>query len=425
MSQTEASKPNRWIIWLLPVVIIAVALATFNYLKSTKPKPPARPVKEKVWTVQAETVRFTSEQPELSLYGKIESPRMASLTSALTAFVAQLEVDEGGQVEAGQLLIQLDPRDAQLILNQRQADLDNVNARISAEQVRHQSDLDSLTLEKNLVELQRKTVQRYQNLAKRKVGSEDQLDNARIAYQQQRLSLQSRQQAITDHPNRMAQLEADKARVEALRDAAKLDLERTGIRAPFIARIARVEVTPGDRVRSGDPLLSLYPLDRLEIRAQIPDRVLPLIRKALQQQQKITAAGHLDGQTLELGLDRLAAEVNSGRGGVDALFKITSGEIPEPGRSVAINLHLPMVKGVVSLAPQALYGTDSVYRIRNGRLEAIQVHQAGSKTDEGSPRVLLISDQLSEGDKVITTQLPNAISGLKVKQANQEISDAK
>lgn len=407
--------------WLLPLFFIALAVGTFGYMRATKPTAPSRPVQEKVWAVSLTKATLEAHQPELVLYGKVETPRMSTLSAAVTAYVDQAPTDEGRAFQADETLLKLDDRDIRLIVAQREADLRNAEAQLAAENVRHRADLKALKIEKNLLALSQQNLSRIENLSERKLASQDQLDTARRSLQQQALSLNTRQQAVNDHPNRQKQLNANLTRAKALHDTALLDLERTRISARFAGRIAKLHVAPGDRVRSGDPLLTVYGLDRLEVRAQVPSRILPLIRSALEDRGSISADSQLDDQTLTLQLDRLAGEVNGGRAGVDAFFRIEGGDqLPEPGRSVAIDLKLPVQHDVVALPPQALYGTDRIYRMVDGRLDAISVERVGDiTTAEGKTRILVRSDAIKAGDAIVTTQLPNAISGLKVREAGQ------
>jgi len=346
---------------------------------------------------------------------------MSTLSAAVTAYVQIAPTDAGRTFSADETLLQLDDRDIRLQVAQREADLRNAEAQLSAENVRYNADLKALKIERNLLALSKQSVSRIENLNKRNLTSQEQLDNARRSAQQQALSLNTRQQAINDHPNRLKQITASVTRSQALYDTALLDLERTRISTNFEGRIAQLHVAPGDRVRSGDPLLTVYGLDRLEVRAQVPSRILPLIRNALKDQGTISASSQLDGQALALQLDRMAGEVNSGRAGVDAFFRIEShNPLPEPGRSVAIDLKLPVQQNVVALPPQALYGTNRIYRIVDDRLEAIDVERVGDiTTNSGKTRILVRSADLQPGDSVVTTQLPNAISGLKVREAGK------
>jgi len=419
MSDTTLSSSSIWIRRLIPLIIFALACGTFYFLKSTKPQAPSKKIEEKVWSVKTIPAEPSTHQPNLVLYGKVESPRMAHITAAVTAFVEAVDTDEGKNIALDDALIQLDSSDAQLLVAQRQADVDSFKAQIDAEKVRYQTDQKSLAIEQKLQQLSLKAVTRYQNLIKRKVSSQDQLDSARSAYHQQTLAVTQREQAIADHPNRLTQLESQLKRATSLLDAATLDLTRTAIKAPFIGRVARLHVAPGDRVRAGDPLLDLYSTDRLEVRAQIPNRVLANLRNR-EINSVIQATAQLDGQTLKLELDRIAAAVDGGRAGIDALFKITDKQnVPEPGRSLAIDVELPAVEQTIALPPMALYGLNRIYLLKDGRMQGLDVERIGDSSDQtGKPVVLIRSPQLVSGDLIITTQLPNAISGLRVKDVN-------
>lgn len=419
MSDTPTAKRTSLIKWILPFGIILVSIAIFTLLMKSKPQAPSRPISEKIWSVQTVTADSGTHRPVLVLYGKVESPRMTRVTAAVTAFVKDVYTDEGKVIAPDELLIQLDNSDASLLVDQRQADVDNYLAQIEAEKVRHQTDQKALKIEKNLLQLSLKTVRRYENLIKRKVGSQEQLDSARQAYQQQSLSLTQRERDLADHPNRLAQLQSQLKRAQSLLQAANLDLQRTQIKAPFEGRVASLNVAPGDRVRAGDALLGLYSQERLEVRAQIPNRFLPKLHNRTGTEPAI-AQGSIDGQQLNLTLDRIAAEVNGGRAGVDALFRINSDTyLPEPGRSLSIEVLLPAEENLIALPPQSLYGLDRVYRVTaEGRLEAVLVERVGDSIENGKPQVLVRSTEIKPGDRIIKTQLPNAISGLRVKDLN-------
>ncbi len=417
-TRPEPTRLNRLLRIALPLLLLAAGVLVYKTLQASRPQPVTVVPVEKVWTVHTQPARPASHQPVLTLYGRVESPRMTRLTAAVTAFVLQVYSDEGQPVSKGALLVQLDPRDTQLLVQQREADLAAINAQINTEQVRHQADQNALKIETELLALSRRAVKRFENLARRKVGSEEQLDDARRNWQQQALALNSRRQALNDHPNRLAQLKATRQRRQAELDSAQLDLQRTQISAPFDGRIAALQAVPGDRVRSGDPLISLYNPARLEIRAQVPDRFLDSIRNALHNPSQLGATARLSERVIRLRLNRLASEVDGGRAGVDALFTVDEPQQLEPGRALPLQLHLPAQHNVVALPPQALYGLDRIYRVIDGRLDGLQIERIGSTTSSnGDTRVLVRSLQLQPDDSIVITQLPNAISGLKVKEA--------
>lgn len=414
---------SRHLKWLLPLVVILVgALIAYRFVIS-KPTPPSRPVTEKVWSVQSITAEPGVHRPNLILYGRVETPRMTNVTAAVTAFVKEVHTDAGDSIIPGDLLVELDDSDNQLLLTQRRAELSNLEAQLAAEQVRHEADLKALKIEQNLQRLSLKAVRRVENLIKRKVSSQDQLDNANRDYQQQTLALTQRQQTIADHPNRQSQIQARIDSAKSLLQAAELDQARTQISAPFKGRIVNLEVAPGDRVRAGDSILQMYSLDRLEVRSQVPNRVLPQLRNNSNEPLDIQAYANIDGQFLQLEFDRAAAAVDDARAGIDAFFRIASdGYLPEPGRSLSVHVQLPAVNDAIPVPPTALYGLNRVYTIDDERLRSITVERLGDALDaEGQPIVLIKSPEISSGMLIVTTQLPNAITGLKVKEVNNDV----
>ncbi|SER03953.1 RND family efflux transporter, MFP subunit [Amphritea atlantica] len=408
--------------WLLSVLILLGAVAIFLTLILTRPTAPSRPAKEKVWTVRVIEAQPAHYSPQLSLYGRIESPSSSTLSSSINAYVEQRLTAEGDSVDAGQLLIQLDNRDASLLLSQKQAEVDRIEALIDAEKVRYQANLKALKIEQELVSLTQRTLERYQDLSSRSLASQNQLDDARRTKQQQALSLNSRQQSIDDYPNQLAQLEAQLKQATAQRDSAALDLERSQITAPFSGRVAEVNIAAGERVRSGDPLLTLYATDTLEVRSQVPSRYLPQLHQQLKHGKQIIATATLDGQPLKLTLARFAAAVESGSAGVDALFRIDSGDYRgEPGRSLSLRLTMPEQDNLLALPPQAIFGTDRIYTVKDNRLQGVTIERVGDLRDsQGESKVLVRSATIQPGEPILATQLPNAMTGLLVEVAGSQ-----
>ncbi|UTW03702.1 efflux RND transporter periplasmic adaptor subunit [Amphritea atlantica] len=408
--------------WLLPILILLAAALIVVALIVTKPTAPSRPAKEKVWTVKVIPAEPAAYSPQLSLYGRIESPSSSTLSSSINAYVEKRLASEGEYVDAGQLLIQLDNRDASLLLAQKQAEVDRIEALIAAEKVRYQANIKALKIEQELVALTQRTLKRYQDLSSRSLASQNQLDDARKSRQQQALSLNSRQQSIDDHPNQLAQLEAQLKQATAQRDSAALDLERSQIVAPFSGRIAEVNIAAGERVRSGDALLTIYDTRALEVRSQIPSRYLPQLRQQLSRDKKIVATASLDGQSLALTLERFAATVSSGNAGVDALFRIASDDYRgEPGRSLSLDLIMPEQSNLLALPPQAIFGTDRIYTVKDSRLQGSTIERVGDIRDRnGESKVLVRSTSIQPGEQILTTQLPNAMTGLLVEVASSQ-----
>ncbi|MDJ0873277.1 MAG: biotin/lipoyl-binding protein [Gammaproteobacteria bacterium] len=405
---------------LVPFLILAASLLGFFALYATRPQgAPVQP-DEKMWPVSLETVQVSNLQPHLTLYGRVETPRDAKLTAAIAGDIQQLPVREGQDVAADDLLAVIDDSDYRLALAQREAELAEVEAEIESEKARHQTNLASLEHERSLLNLSRRAVKRAKDLADTSVGSQAQLDEARQAEERQALAIAERKLSIREHGIRMAQLEARRAKTRALRDRALLDVQRTRIRAPFAGRISETHVAPGDRVRSGDPLLAIYDAGELEIRAQIPTRYVDMVSQALSAGERLPITATIGERTVSAELDRLAGQVRRGSGGLDGLFRVTGGsDVLQMGRTLELLMTLPSQRAVVALPQEAVYGMDRVYKVVDGRMQGVLVERVGDvRSSTGERRVLVRSPALASGTEVVTTQLPNAIDGLRV-QASQ------
>ncbi|MEN8176567.1 MAG: biotin/lipoyl-binding protein [Pseudomonadota bacterium] len=403
---------------LPPLVILLAAFGVAAALVITKPKPPPVESREKAWLVSTQILEPRAWSPSLVLYGRVESLWSSELTSAVAADVGEVAVIEGDEVARGDLLVRLDERDARLLLAQREAEVRETEAAMITEQRRNAADLEALPRERSLLELIQAEVQRAADLVKKKVGSQSSLDIAMQSLERQAIALSKRELAIQEHESRMAELEARRVRAEALRDQALLDLERCEVAAPFDGRVSGVLVSPGKRVRVGDPLVQLYDTGALVVRAQLPSRYLPAVRRARARGSELVVQGHIDTVPVKAKLLRLAGEVSQGSGGVEALFEIEgNGEELQQGRFVRLDLSLPEQPGLVGLPPEAIYGTDRVYRVdTEQRMRGLRVERVGeTRDDQGRSLVLVRGENLKAGDAVVTTQLPNAVEGLLVR----------
>jgi multidrug efflux pump subunit AcrA (membrane-fusion protein) len=322
----------------------------------------------------------------------------------------------GQNVSKGEKLLRLDDLDVKLTLTQREAELTEIEAQIQSENTRYQTDRAALEQETKLLALAQSALERAERLAQTQVGSQANVDDAHQAVTRQQLSLISRRRAITDHPSRLTQLQARRLRAAALRDQVLRNLERTRIVAPFDGRITAVHVSPGDRVHPGDRLVDVFDIAYTEIRAQVPNRHLPVIRQSLHEGTPITATATLDGASIKLTLTRLSGKIEAGEGGVDAFFDF-QGERPplELGRTIPVLVSLPAQPGVFALPATAVYGADTVYHINNDRLIRVSVEHVGEyRNGEWGSWSLFRSTVLQDGDIVLTSQLPNAVEGLKI-----------
>ncbi len=353
--------------------------------------------------------------PELTLYGVVESPRQSNLSAAVNADVVAVEIFEGSEVDAGSVMVKLDTTDLELVQAQRRADVAEIKANIETQNRAHQANLEALGKEQELLELYRRALSRAQKLASTRVGSEASIDDSLRLVQQQELSLTGRQRAIDEHASATAGLDARLARALAALNQSERDVGRALITAPFDGRVTEVHVSPGDRVRIGDRLLSIYDTRYVEARAQLPSRYVQTFQQSLSRGDEIQAQGLIEGQQHSLTMDRMGGLIQSGSGSLDALFRFDAQNPPQLGRTISLTVRLPAVSNVVSLPNSAVRNGDRVYRVVENRLETVDVTRVGEYISAaGESRTIIASEQLAENDRIIVSQLTNAIDGMTV-----------
>lgn len=400
--------------FVLPILILAVGVGGFQYLKQTRPERPLAEISERVWRVQVEHVVPRQLAPSLELYGSVRTPEMLRAAASAPARVARVMVRDGERVDAGQMLIELDPRDFSLRLAQAKATLDELGAQIESERRRHETDLAALEQERKLLALAEDAVTRALSLTKQRVGSQTDLDVAEQERARQALAVSNRTMSIADFPARQRVLEARLEGAQARFEEIALEFERARVLAPYDAVIASVSVTAGDQVRKDDVLLTLYALDSLEVRARIPAPFQNELHEALRTHGRLEASALVGGRQIQLWLERLAGEASAS--GIDGLFSLDDrqGEL-RAGQMVALRLDRALQDEVIPIPFGAVYGGDRIYRLSEGRMQGVDIEALGSWVDaSGEERLLVRSPLLGDGDRVILTHMPNAIDGLRV-----------
>jgi multidrug efflux pump subunit AcrA (membrane-fusion protein) len=395
---------------VLSLLVILAGITIFSVLKATRPEPPAVESRERVWQVAVTTVQLDSLSPQLTLYGKVESPEVFKAAAPGQGRISEVHVSEGSRVNKSDRLIVLDEKDFLPAVTQARADVAELEAQIDSENLRYASDNEALEKQEILLELAQAELARAERLEQRNLGSESALDQARQNVAQQQLSLSTRQLNVADHAARLARLEANLERARARLEVAQRDYERSLVTAPFDGIVSALPVTVGNQVKANDVVLEMYSLESLEVRATVP---------VIYQQELISATAEEEyfparSGDIKLGLDRLSGK--AGTAGIDALFSIESGnEKLRLGQQITIHLSRPRQPGLAILPFQALYGNDRIYRVNSEqRLETLRIEQVGTIFDRDVEKLLVRGETLRDGDRIVSTHLPNAVQGLKV-----------
>lgn len=399
---------------LVPILIILVGIAGFVLLKVTRSVPDPVTPQERSWRVEVLDIQPDALQPSLTLYGQLESPRRFTVVAPMAGRIGELSVRDGQIVEAGTLLVALDEDDITPRVKQAEADLADARAQLVSEKLNHRNDQQALALEQRILANADKSFKRIEQLVGRELVSRAELDNAQDIVERAALTVATRQRSLDSHESRLAALQARTERAQAALDSMQRDASRSRFMAPFAGVVGSVQVAQGDQVNANAPLLDFYPVEGMELRASLPQIHAQEFIQALAEGQRLVAQTLETVPPLSMTLERIAGQADAR--GVEALFTLDQPVAGlRVGNLLAISVPKPASDNSVALPYSALYGNDTVYALVDGRLSRVEVRRVGeTRQADGQRWILVQSDELQAGMRIVTTHLPNALQGLKV-----------
>jgi HlyD family secretion protein len=400
---------------LLPLFILLLAASAYAYMKSTRPERSKPQPKEKVWQVETLSAIPQDLAPVVTLYGEVETPSLLRSAAPGAGQIAEVLVKPGDHVSMGQKLLLMDGRDFAAANMQARSNVADIEAQLKEHELKYRSNLRKLEQQKSLLELSKQELQRVQRLKKNNLSSDSALNTAREALAKQELALIAIQLEVDSYESTRKQISAKLSSARARLSESDLAVSRSEVIAPFDGVISEVSVSAGDQVKQSEILLSLYALKSVEIRARIPNTYQAEIANALAAKESLQAQAELSGEAISLRLSRLAGAASPG--GIDAYFQVLDNfQGLRIGNLLKINLKRPLQHQVVALPFSAIYGNNRIFVLQQGRMQGIDVESVGQYEDEtGKAWALVRSPQIKAGVKVVTTHLPNAVDGLKVK----------
>lgn len=171
-------------------------------------------------TVEAVRIEPAPFTDVMKLVGQLESEESVDVRSEIAGVIERIAFEEGQAVDAGDVLFELRDEEQRATLHQAEA----------------------------LLELAKDVHTRTQELAGRNVS------------------------ALADLDRSTSELEVARATVEL----ARVQLDRTEIRAPFGAVVGARYVSPGDRVDSDTRLVQIDKVDRLRLSFTLPEAAVGL-----------------------------------------------------------------------------------------------------------------------------------------------------
>jgi RND family efflux transporter MFP subunit len=403
------------------IILGAMLIAVILIASRESSVPLERP--ERAWTVEVIAAQRQTLSPTLELFGSVQSPQNAELSSGIDGLIMAVNVLDGETVTSGQVLILVDDRDSRLALQTATADLLEIKAKRAFAERRLERNREAFVKQGELLTLTESRTTRAEELYKDNLLSQSDVDTTSENLTRQQLAVNQAQLSVEEVEIQLTELAAQALRAEALRDQAQLDLERAQVRAPFNGVISELSASQGNRVRIGDPLMRLQNPATIEVRTQVPARYADIVSDGLAIGEPMSVLVEVGEQSIVGKLTRISGQTREASGGVDSFIRF---EKPPRalrlGSTVRIFLELPLQRDVIALPAEALYGRDQLYKLVENRMQMVEVERVGERANPiGGSEVLIRSTQLANSDRIVVTKLSNAADGLLTMPVTEEL----
>ena len=207
---------------------------------------------------------------------------VVSVTPQVGGTVVAIHAEDGMKVEAGQVLVQLDPSDARVALAQAEANLAATVRQVRGLYAAVDAGQADIRARQVAVQKARADVARREGLVASGAVSREELAHARTELAAAQAALAgSRENLVRNRALVDATQVSDQPQVEAaaaqLR-AAYLAQQRSAIVAPVTGYVAQRSVQLGQRVQSGTTLMTVIPLEQVWVEANFKETQLDKMR---------------------------------------------------------------------------------------------------------------------------------------------------
>ena len=312
--------------------------------------------------------------------GTVQAFNSVLIRSRVDGQIVKIRFEEGSDVHAGEVLIEID-----------QAPFEAALAQAKANGLKDQAQLNNA----------RRDLGRYTSLAKTGAGSTQQLDTT---------------QALVE------QLEASIKADQALVDTAQVQLNYTSIRSPIDGRVGTRLVDLGNIVRASDTtgIVTINQIHPIFVSFALPADSLAQLRAGSKTGDVIVTALDRNGQVLASGvLAVIDNQINPATGAINYKAKFDNGDdVLWPGQFVNLRIQLATRRNVISVPVTAVQqGPDGSYAFVVGDDRTVQ--KSALKVGARNKTTAIIDDGLQPGEQIVTDGQYRIQAGSKVEVAAQ------
>lgn len=387
-------------------------------MSNEKESPPAR---ERIFAVDVIEARLETVTPVLVAFGQVQSRRTLEIRAAMGGRVIELSehFEEGGTVRQGDILVRVDPANAQAQLDRAQSDLlDALAEERDAKRglILARDDLDAAEEQS---ELRGRAFQRQKDLQDRGVGTTATVETAELAAAAARQSVLSRRQAVAQAEARIDQAATRLSRARIALESAKRDLAESTVTARFDGTLSDVTLVEGRLVSANEKLAELVDPNALEVAFRVStaqySRLLDGNGKLLNTRVRAT----LDVTGADLiatgVISRDSAAAGEGQSGRLIFARLDDSPGFKPGDFVTVSVEEPPLEKVARLPSSALDAANRVLALGDDdRLEEIEVQILRRQGDD-----VLVTAPGLEGREIVVARTPLLGPGIRVRRLRE------
>ena len=373
--QRQWQRPRgRMLLGTCALAVLVAAIAWLTHAPATAAAP--SPVPSGV-AVEAATVARASVPLYLEGLGNVQAFYTANITARVDGELQRVAFVEGQMVKRGQLLAQIDPRPNQAAFDQAVA----TEAKDTAQ-----------------LESARADLERYVKLAPQNLASQQTIDT---------------QKAL------VAQLQAQIKVDRAIIDNARTQLAYTSIVSPIDGRTGIRKVDPGNNVHATDTsgIVVVTQMQPISIVFTLPeDQLLPISKALAAGSVRVTALSRDDKTQLDTGTLSLIdnqIDPNTATMRLKAVFPNQQNTL-WPGQFVNVRVLVREQDDVLTLPSAAVqHGPDGLFTYVVKSDSTVEVRPL--KIGEDSEGVVVVTDGLSAGERVVTSNQYRLQPGARVR----------
>ena len=393
---------------------VVICAALFAGLGCSREQPGTRsataaPGERKV-TVSVANVEGRDVERSVQIVGTLMAQEEVTLGTEVPSTIAMILVDMGDRVQAGQVVIKLDEREARLEVERLSASLQAARESLGRSRQLLESSQANVERAQAVLADARINLKRFEGLFSEGAISASQRDSAQTQFDVAVASLRSSEAQYESDRAAVKNAEASVVQATAALDIARKRLQDTDVASPITGFVSKRLVNVGETLKEKTPLMSLVATHALKLQGDVPERFAPQVGVEHAVRVEVEA---FPGQTFPGKITRVSPTVD-----VESRSFRVEASVPnpksvlKPGFFAKASIVTGTAKNVPFVPEEAVAsfaGIVKVYAILAGKAEERRV-KTGVRQDS---RVEIL-EGVKVGETVATSSLSQLATGTAV-----------